>query len=409
MWKFQCKKCLMLIGAAFIIGALVFNSGGKQGILQVRELLDNSSLLSEAYWPYVIAGIQIAGLANGVIIILFIFQKFNLPFFMVFLLIYLLNPYIVLVGTYALIPMVAVYIFGWITMPNRANHKNFAKGASSSVAEVERVFRLHHEYDAQYESLADKAWKSTLQLNIAYAIGLVVLFVIFLYVDDFLIMMLTVLLYGLVFFQLSRKKVQALKPIIALLYDDCNPTACASAIFALAKKSHKKKGFPLPQHLAQCMVYVDDPHLAIDVLVTCSRNSSFAFPYNSLMAYAYYQLGDLSMVRHHYEECEKAPAKGMNSPLAVMKAQCLEGIQNKIDLMEKDFDKAIEYYKKALPGVGFEFQRVDFKYYMGLISFVERDISRAQEHFSYVIEHGGTIYYVQKAKDFLKLLEGAVE
>ena len=164
----------------------------------------------------------------------------------------------------------------------------------------------------------------------------------------------------------------------------------------------------MPQHLAQCMIYLNDPHLAIDVLATSSQGrGSYIFAYHSLMAYAYYQLGDRSMVKYHYDECEKAGGNAKNGPIQIIKKQCLEGIQNKLDLMDQNFSSCQKYYEQALPTTGFEFQKVDFKYYLGLIAFVERDLDEAESQFNYVIQHGGSIYYVDKAKTFVDTITKA--
>ncbi len=165
----------------------------------------------------------------------------------------------------------------------------------------------------------------------------------------------------------------------------------------------------MPQHLAQCMIYLNDPHLAIDVLATKAPQGrgSYIFAYHSLMAYAYYQLGDRSMVKYHYDECEKAGGNAKNGPIQIIKKQCLEGIQNKLDLMDQNFSSCQKYYEQALPTTGFEFQKVDFKYYLGLIAFVERDLDEAESQFNYVIQHGGSIYYVDKAKTFVDTITKA--
>ena len=164
----------------------------------------------------------------------------------------------------------------------------------------------------------------------------------------------------------------------------------------------------MPQHLAQCMVYLNDPHLAIDVLATSAQGrGKFIFAYHSLMAYAYYQLGDRSMVKYHYDECEKAGARVNNGPMQMIKTQCLEGIQNKLDLMDQNFSSSRSFFEKAMPTAGFEFQRVDFKYYLGLIAFVEKDLEEAKSCFRYVCAHGNKIYYVEKAQSFLKTIEQA--
>ena len=244
-----------------------------------------------------------------------------------------------------------------------------------------------------------------LRVNILYFSGILALFLVLMYVEDLFIVMAAGLLYMMLFFQLTKYKNKALQPIIALLYDKCDPQACASAIFALAKKAHKKKNFPLTQQLAQCMIYLNDPHLAIDVLVTSnpSRNG-FVYPYHTLMAYAYYQLGDESMVKHHLQECEKSKKGNMAGPMNMFAQQALASIQNKLDLMKQDFRKARTYYMQGLQAQAMPFQLVDSHYYLGLISFVEQDMREAQIHFQYVQQHGNRMYFKEKADSFMETI-----
>ena len=237
---------------------------------------------------------------------------------------------------------------------------------------------------------------------------MIAVLLVILYVENFIAVFAAMMMYSILFFQLTKRKNMSMQPIISLLYDQCNPEACATAIFAYAKKGKRKKNFPMPQHLAQCMVYLNDPHLAIDVLATSAQGrGNFIFAYHSLMAYAYYQLGDRSMVKYHYDECEKAGARVNNGPMQMIKTQCLEGIQNKLDLMDQNFSSSRSFFEKAMPTAGFEFQRVDFKYYLGLIAFVEKDLEEAKSCFRYVCAHGNKIYYVEKAQSFLKTIEQA--
>lgn len=411
MWKYQCKRHLGILLVAFIAGSIIMGAMGyeKELVLATAEQWElDTVMLSNPYIFYFIGGISFAGIANGLMLSMYAIQKFNLPFIFALLGITLLSSLIAGIGVAALLPAIVIALYGWITIPNKGKHKELSKNSITSVAEVERVYRLHHKYLNEYEDLGKKAWSSILRMNLIYAAGLLGILLIILYVNQFMIVLAAMILYSILFIQLAKLKNQAMQPIIALLYDDCNPEACASAIFALAKKSKKKRNFPMPQHLAQCMVYLNDPHLAIDILATCNQSKgNFIFAYHSLMAYAYYQLGDESMVKYHYEQCDKASSRVNNGPMLVIKQQCLEGIQNKLDLMQKNFGRARTFYRTALASVGFEFQRVDFKYYLGLIAFVDRDIEEARDAFEYVVAHGGSIYYVEKAKSFLDIIKKA--
>lgn len=412
MWKFQCKKHLAVITAAFVIGAVAFGFFGYQKEF-ITEILVGQMKMPEltkiAYLPYLMGGFAVAGAVNGFLLTMQFIQRYNINFIFVFILIFLGGiSFIAPLGCLLLIPTVVVCIYGWLTMPNRGNHKAFAKNTVSSVAEVERVYRLHHKYLDGYEDMAKKIWDYNLRMNLLYAFGWVALFTMMVLVENLVILIMLFIIYAVLFLQLARRRALALQPVISLLYDDCNPEACASAIFALARKGRKKKNFPLPQHLAQCMIYLNDPHLAVDILVTCQRNkTNIMFPYYSLMAYAYYQLGDSSMVKLQYDECFKNSARMNTGPMSVLKDQCLQGIQNKLDLMDKSFDSARTFFDGTISTISYEFQKVDYHYYLGLISFVEKDLYDADKHFTYVHDHGGSMYFVEKANKFLKMMAEA--
>ena len=122
------------------------------------------------------------------------------------------------------------------------------------------------------------------------------------------------------------------------------------------------------------------------------------------MAYAYYQLGDESMVKHHLQECEKSKKGNMAGPMNMFAQQALASIQNKLDLMKQDFRKARTYYMQGLQAQAMPFQLVDSHYYLGLISFVEQDMREAQIHFQYVQQHGNRMYFKEKADSFMETI-----
>ncbi|MEG2800880.1 MAG: hypothetical protein RR890_03070 [Longicatena sp.] len=411
MWKFQCKKQLGVILVGFIFGAILFGAFGYQRelILDLMNKMSMAQLSKEAYIPYLLGGITIAGAVNGFMLTMYFIQRFNINYMFVIIIFFFGGfSFIAPIGAILLLPTVAVCIFGWLTIPNRGNHKALEKNEVTSVAEVERVYRLHHRYVNDYDDLAKKVWNYTLRMNVVYAVGLIVMFFAIFYVEDLFLMFLVFVCYAVMFIQLTKRKAMALEPIIALLYDECNPEACASAIFALAKFSKKKKTFPLPQHLAQCMIYLNDPHLAVDVLVTCQKDKvANMFPYYSLMAYAYYQLGDASMVQLQFDECEKNSARNVNGPIGMLRSQCLDGISNKLEIMNKEFGKARRYFEANVNTTPYEFQKVDFHYYLGLIAFVDHDLDEAQRKFDYVKQHGNQMYFVEKANKFLQMIANA--
>lgn len=413
MWKYQCKKHLAFLLGGAVLGAIFFGFFGYgtaylkevAGILDTKEAYE---MIKIPYIPYLIGAVLGAGASNGLMMTTYIMQRFNLSFIFMYVIIFVAFTPMAGIGLVLLVPAVIVCIYGWLTIPNRSRRNDLKKNAVSSVAEVERVYRLHHTYLSEYEDLAKKVWDYTLRMNLAYVIGLLCIFLLILWIEDFFMLLLVFIFYAILFFQLTRRKAIAVQPIISLLYDECNPEACASAIFALARKGKKRKNFPLAQYLAQSMIYMNDPHLAADVMVTCERNkSAMIFPYYSIMAYVYYQLGDRSMVKFQYDECEKGSTRMKSGPMSMLRQQCLSGIDNKLNMMDKDFDKAKAYYESLLETSGFEFQKVDAHYYLGLMYFVGRDLDDAQRHFNYVEEHGNKLYFVEKAKKFLTMIEAA--
>lgn len=411
MWKYQCKKHLLFVLGGMLVGLVLFHDISVAALANVMESFqdypDVIRILKAEYIPYVASALYAGGMVNAFLLIYYLMQRYNAMILLLALLI--LNPLMDIafyVGVIGLLPSIGVCIYGILTIPNRGNHKMFEKNQTSTVSEIERVYRLHHTYREEYDAMAKKVWVSNLAVSLIYALGVFGMVMILLYVEDFTIMMISVFLYTIVLFGMIRKRNEIMQPVISLLYENCDPQACASVIFALAKKSHARKSIPLGQYLAQCMIYLNDPHLAIDVL-TCTKhnNVSTMLPYHSIMAYANYLLGDESEVRRHYDQCEALAVKGMNSPLAAIKQQYLDSIQNKLDLMKQDFGKARTFYTAALEVTTFEFQRIDFKYYLGLMAFVQKEYMEARSQFSYVVSRGNGLYFVEKAKNFLEIIE----
>lgn len=409
MWKYECKRHLLYITMGVVIGALIFGVLGwqREALISTMEMVTkDKTILNNPALPYLTGALAIGGLVNGLLLTFQLMQRFNINYLIFMMIFFLASELIIMAGVFLLLPAYVVCIYGWLTVPNRSKKRMLDKNSVSGVQEVERVYRLHHHFDESSEIYGKNAWSIMLRVNILYFSGILALFLVLLYVDDLFIVMAAGLLYMVLFFQLTKYKNKALQPIISLLYDHCDPEACASAIFALAKKAHKKKNFPLTQQLAQCMVYLNDPHLAIDVLVTSTQTrNGFLYPYHTLMAYAYYQLGDESMVKHHLEECEKSGKGGMAGPMGMFRQQALESIQNKLNLMQQDFRKAQTFYRQSLQNGGMMFQQVDAHYYLGLMAFVEQDLREAETHFRFVQEYGNHMYFKEKADTFMKTIE----
>lgn len=406
MWKYQCKKQLGIIAIMFVIGALFF---GLSGMIDTKSLIESAKtygiedIIYQSYFPYLFGGIFFAGAMNVFMLFMYIVQKYRISFLLL-LIIFIVGgvSLIVPLGILTLFPTIAVCIYGWFTIPNKARSKELHKKGTDSVKEIERIYRCHHAYLNEYEELAKKCRDATLRLNLSYIIGLLVIFLFVMYINNIVWLLVVFVLYAFLYFQLTRKKTLVMEPIISLLYKDCNPEACASALFAYARMSFRKSTFAMPQHLAQCMIYLNDSHLAIDIMVSCERNKSqMQLAYFSTLAYAYYQLGDQSNVERQLEDCKKTDFKG-NAAFQMMKQQCMQVIQNKLDLMQQNFREAQMYLENTLKESPFVFQKVDAHYYLGLIAYVEKDFMRVKQHFQFVKTHANTMYFKEKANGFLK-------
>lgn len=415
MWKYQCKKHLLFVLGGMVVGLFLFHDMSVQMIAEALKQTSSMvtvdkevlAIMSSREVAYIMSILYGGGMVNAILLLYYALQRFNPWVLLIAMMLFgSLFSYILAIGILGVIPSIIVCIYGMLSIPNRGNHKAFEKSQQTTVSEIERVYRLHHAYMDSYEEMAKKMFMSNVAITLMYALGAAAMIMILLYVEDTLIMIVSFVAYAMLMIGMIRKRNEIVQPVVALLYEDCNPEACASVIFALAKKMHAKKNFPLGQYLAQCMIYLNDPHLAIDVL-TCTKhtNTNTLLPYHSIMAYANYQLGDVSEVRRHYEECEKLQIRGMNSPLAMVKQQYLESIQNKLDLMEKEFSKSRSFYQNALDTTTMEFQKVDFHYYLGLIAFVEEDVWEAKNQFEYVTAHGKGMYFVEKARKFLAMID----
>ena len=84
----------------------------------------------------------------------------------------------------------------------------------------------------------------------------------------------------------------------------------------------------------------------------------------------------------------------------LVQSEELASIQNKVDLMNGQFNTCKKYYLQALQKARLPFQQVDACYYIGMISFVEQDYSLASMYFEKVISLGNKMAFVQKAKHF---------
>ena len=131
MWKYQCKKQLFYILLGAVAGAIIFGLLGYEHDM-IKETLkvytDDPAIINNALIPYITGAITFAGIINGINLFFLVMQRFNLSFFVTFLILMLGGGEIAIVaGTIGLPICIIIYLYGWITVPNRGKKRQLNK------------------------------------------------------------------------------------------------------------------------------------------------------------------------------------------------------------------------------------------------------------------------------------------
>lgn len=421
MWKYRCKSHLISLIVAFAVGVglsvIVFSSGpdnssdifssslsslpgaDTQAIDQVLKYLQNNMWIL-----YMGDGLLISGIINVIYIGQYLTVRFNISPWIVMCIIFFLPEYMIYIGTILVIPAFIVCIYGMLSLRSSIS-KERREFNFSSDDELVRMYEIHHKLDESYKELAKSCRKNVRKLTSIYALGIVALFVILFVVNNIMLLVVLLMFYLFAFNLVLRYRAVSLLPITKLLYEDCNPEACASAIiyYSTNRKGHTR----LTQHtlLAQCLIYLNDPELAQDVLISYPRkDAASSLQYWSLMSYIDYMLKDEEALNRCKEEAQSVRLNYGRAGVMIQSEE-MASIENKIHLMDGDFNTCKKYYLQGLQRARFAFQQVDSCYYIALISFVEEDYKLARMYFEKVIEIGNRMYFVEKAKSYLEKID----
>lgn len=421
MWKYRCKSHLISMIVAFAVGVglsvIVFSSGidissdifssslsslpgaDTQAIDQVLKYLQNNMWIL-----YMGDGLLISGIINVIYIGQYLTVRFNISPWIVMCIIFFLPEYMIYIGTILVIPAFIVCIYGMLSLRSSIS-KERREFNFSSDDELVRMYEIHHKLDESYKELAKSCRKNVRKLTSIYALGIVALFVILFVVNNIMLLAVLLMFYLFAFNLVLRYRAVSLLPITKLLYEDCNPEACASAIiyYSTNRKGHTR----LTQHtlLAQCLIYLNDPELAQDVLISYPRkDAASSLQYWSLMSYIDYMLKDEEALNRCKEEAQSVRLNYGRAGVMIQSEE-MASIENKIHLMDGDFNTCKKYYLQGLQRARFAFQQVDSCYYIALISFVEEDYKLARMYFEKVIEIGNRMYFVEKAKSYLEKID----
>lgn len=421
MWKYRCKSHLISLIVAFAVGVglsvIVFSSGidissdifssslsslpgaDTQAIDQVLKYLQNNMWIL-----YMGDGLLISGIINVIYIGQYLTVRFNISPWIVMCIIFFLPEYMIYIGTILVIPAFIVCIYGMLSLRSSIS-KERREFNFSSDDELVRMYEIHHKLDESYKELAKSCRKNVRKLTSIYALGIVALFVILFVVNNIMLLAVLLMFYLFAFNLVLRYRAVSLLPITKLLYEDCNPEACASAIiyYSTNRKGHTR----LTQHtlLAQCLIYLNEPELAQDVLISYPRkDAASSLQYWSLMSYIDYLLKDEEALNRCKEEAQSVRLNYGRAGVMIQSEE-MASIENKIHLMDGDFNTCKKYYLQGLQRARFAFQQVDSCYYIALISFVEEDYKLARMYFEKVIEIGNRMYFVEKAKSYLEKID----
>ena len=409
------------MSVAFVVGlalsAVVFSSGvdlnsdmfssalsqapgvNTEALNQVLAYLQNNMWIL-----YLGDALLISGIINIIYIGQYVTARFNISPWIIMFLIFFLPEYMIYIGTLLVIPAFIVCIYGMLSLRSSIS-KERREFNFSNDDELVRMYKIHHNLDESYKELAKTCRKNVRKLNGIYALGIVALLVILILINNMLLLAVLLMFYLFAFNLVLRYRAVSLLPITRLLYEDCNPEACASAIiyYCTNSKGHTR----LKQHilLAQCLIYLNDPELAQDVLISYPRkDAASSLQYWSLMSYIDYMLKDEDGLSRCKEEAQSIRLHYGRAGVMIQSEE-MAAIENKIHLMDGDLNTCKKYYLQGLQRATFPFQQVDSCYYIALISFVEEDYKLARLYFEKVLEIGNRMYFVEKAKNYLAKID----
>ena len=246
MWKYECKRHLLYLLISAAAGAVLFGiTIDDSFIKEITSLYDWMPIEAarQAYeLRWAVGGLVGAALVNGLLLARYLISYFNISPMVVLLVILLASSvfqFLMIAGLLLLIPTVLVCLYGMLTVRSSAA-KNFRSLPSGDGNEVERIYRLHHPFKEDVASLATKCRKESDRWTLIYFLGLIALMCLLLIIPSFALMMLIVMGYALLSVYVFRLRAQSVVPINSLLFDQCDPLACASAILCFSRRGKRR-------------------------------------------------------------------------------------------------------------------------------------------------------------------------
>lgn len=414
MWKYRCKSHLLSLIGSFLIGmlfGLIANLVyGSDLQVYMREILAEAGVPAaalpslEAYIESPLLqslsmGIVFAGLVNVVLLAQYFSSVSTFSPLIFIVLLMFASTLLLFVGILLLLPSAVACIYGMVTLRSSLASQRKQRNITSD-DEIVRVYKIHHQLQENVRPMAQECKKNVRKITLVYGLGIAAALCVMFFVQSFILLAILFIFFFMSFSYLMRYYASSLMPIRLLLYQNCDPEACASACiyYGMDRKGRVKIKDRIL--MAQALIYMDDPQLAMDVLIDYPRrDQASTLQYWSLMATINYMLKDEEALERCKEEANKVRMNFGTQGIMVQNEE-IASIQNKVDLMNGQFNTCKKYYLQALQKASFPFQQVDACYYIGMISFVEQDYSLANMYFEKVINLGHKMSYVAKAKHF---------
>lgn len=405
MWRYRCKSHLISMLIGFAVGCVIAFISVNQHMDVYMSLYPSeviSYIQQNKLMFYAMSGLSIAGIVNIIRLMEFVGEKWNISPFIIIMLMIFVPEVFLYIGIALVIPVAIACIVGMIQL-KFGKAGDFTSGVLTPDQELVRMYTLRHPLKMEVKELADMCRKTSQKIQLIYTLGLIAVVCVIFLVSNIWILIVGFLVFLFSFNILSRYRSSNIVPIVSLLYDQCDPEMCASAIIMYSTRG-KKVHLQMHTILAQCLIYMDEPELAQDVLTRFPKKDKMSvIQYWTLMAYIYYLLKDEHSIERCKEELKKVTQRTTFSSVMATSEE-MASIQNKIDLMNGELNTCRKYYLKRLQTARVACQQVDASYYIGLISFVEQDYPLADVYFKRVVAMGNKMSFVSKAQGYLDKL-----
>lgn len=404
MWKYMCRRQLTTLVLAFAAGflmSLMFNANETFLTLVEESMAPEAVAILESN-PHLIdlsAGLGFAGIANVFLLGNLLSAYYPRSMFILLFLFVFLPEMTIMVGTVSAPVVFVLSLIGSISLYVQQKKALKAAGITGDDEIVERYLLLH-PLDEQYAPLGLSVKKTIVKIRFAYVLGMIAVAAILFALENMMIAMILLFVCLLAFQQLSRIRSTTFASITTLLVDECDPEACMSALLSYSRHgSHYR--IANRSLAAQCLIYLDEPQLAKDVLILFQRPSLNAeVTYYTLMGNADYQLRNEPGLISCTESLKRLRLP--SGPMGMMiKSQQVGMLENKIHLMNGDFNECKKYFLMMLKSAQYNLLKAECSYYIALISFVQRDYVLAKMYFEKTLEVSNRLYYTSKAQSYL--------